>query len=217
MKYIQKLSIALALFCAYAPSLSASAGELFDLIAKGDSKQVEEFLENGGKQEINTPITNNWAPQWTPLYLACNFNNLGIVEILLKNGANPNTLSNGGKTPLYIACCYESLPMIELLLKYGADATLTSNNGESPLSTICTWRIKERKELLMMLIPSAKNLPQNTKTFIELVISTLADQIQESSTIAPKVPQNDGLFRSPVVENPGQKIACIEEFTKILF
>src|SRR3989339_280336 len=137
MKYIQKLSIALALFCAYAPSLSASAGELFDLIAKGDSKQVEEFLENGGKQEINTPITNNWAPQWTPLYLACNFNNLGIVEILLKNGANPNTLSNGGQTPLFRACCYENLPIIEILLKYGANPNTPNSTGETPLYRVC--------------------------------------------------------------------------------
>src|SRR3989339_263554 len=152
MKYIQKLSIALALFCAYAPSLSASAGELFDLIAKGDSKQVEEFLENGGKQEINTPITNNWAPQWTPLYLACNFNNLGIVEILLKNGANPNTPNNTGQTPLYRVCNNNALgivlDIVKALLENGANPN-TPSAGGTPLHKACMYENLPIIEILL--------------------------------------------------------------------
>ncbi|HBY06071.1 MAG: Ankyrin repeat-containing protein [candidate division TM6 bacterium GW2011_GWE2_42_60] len=211
MECVQKLSLMLALLCAYAPSLSA--GKLHTLVRKEDSKQVEEFLKNNKNNEINAP-NNNGS---TPLHIACVYEILPVVKLLLKYNANPNIPDSNRKTPLHIACLVENIDIIKLLIENGADATLTSNNGESPLSTICTWSIKERKKLLNTLIPTANNLPQNTKTFIERVISTLADQIQQSSTIAPKVPQNDGLFRSPVVENPGQKIACIEEFTKILF
>ena len=344
MEYIQKLTIALALLCAYAPSLSA--GKLLYFIDDDDSKQVENFLKNGGKKEVNVPAYDGWTPLHaacykdnlaivklllenganpnatyydgrTPLHIACCKNNLAIVKLLLENGtnpnapyydgrtplsqacddgnlklaklllengANPNTPRNNGWTPLYVACldssnldivklllanganpntpennkatplslaCYKNnlklaklllesgaiasintpnndgktplsqacdngnLNIVELLIKNGADATLTMNKGKSSLSKICTWNIEQCKKLLNTLVPTEKTLPQNTKTFIELIITTLAEQMDPNSTIAPKVPQHDGLFKSQVVENPAQEIVCIEEFIRL--
>ena len=68
----------------------------------------------------------------------------------------------------------------------------------------------------MSLIPTEKNLPQNAKIFIEMVIATLAEEMQQSATVAPKVPLTDFLYQSKLVQNPTAEIARIEEYVNFL-
>jgi len=240
MKHVQKLFLTLALLCAYAPSLSA--GKLHDLVENGNSKQVEEFLKTHAKASINTTDNDGRAPLHracatgnlstvklllensananilnkngeTPLWIMSRYDcYLPTIMLLLKYGANPNIPSHN-MTPFYVACFMSNLPTAKLLLKNCADANLTINNGESPLGQICYyWSINKRKELLSALIPTKPNQSQNTKTFIDQVIAVLAKKMKKKPTIAPTIPQNDGLLKSQAVENPAQEIACIEKF-----
>jgi hypothetical protein len=57
----------------------------------------------------------------TPLYWAAQRGNTGLVEILLRNGANPNLGDKSGNTPLYLAATFNHIPTVKLLLEYGAN------------------------------------------------------------------------------------------------
>jgi len=64
-----------------------------------------------------------------PLYYAAQQGDAKLVEVLCKNGANPNksiehengSTSNDGDTPLLIAVRYGRAEAVKILLEYGAD------------------------------------------------------------------------------------------------
>ena len=62
---------------------------------------------------------------------------VGIMQILLDRGANPNARDNGGSTPLHsLAKGYpgtSTFEMTHLLLKYGAIIDSEDNEGRTPL------------------------------------------------------------------------------------
>lgn len=75
-----------------------------------------------------------------PLIYAALLNREGMVELLLKQGANPNvTISNPdegvrGETALMSAVdSHEKIRIVELLLKHGADPNLANSKGENAL------------------------------------------------------------------------------------
>src|SRR5437868_3557273 len=56
----------------------------------------------------------------TPLMLAAQNNNTGLVKFLLDNGANPNIKDTiHGNTPLHFAAFFQNREMIQLLLSFG--------------------------------------------------------------------------------------------------
>lgn len=57
----------------------------------------------------------------TSLLLAANLGRTDMLELLLKNGANPNAIDPNGTTALHIAVCTSNETMVERLLHYGAD------------------------------------------------------------------------------------------------
>ena len=93
----------------------------FHLAAEaGFIKMVKEILK---KTSPNVSLSNGK----TPLFSACHGNQIDVVKLLIKAGANPNTLlqtDNGTITPLSRACTNANLKMIDLLLKAKADPNL---------------------------------------------------------------------------------------------
>lgn len=81
-----------------------------------------------------------------PLYLASSYFCGDSVEILLKHGANPNSINELDKTPLIAILdrpfdCYEQelndLPdLIQLLMRHGAIPTITDKNGHSAIQYV---------------------------------------------------------------------------------
>uniref|UniRef100_A0ABD2X5E8 Uncharacterized protein n=1 Tax=Trichogramma kaykai TaxID=54128 RepID=A0ABD2X5E8_9HYME len=76
----------------------------------------------------------------TPLHLAVKYKNLEVVELLLRNGANPNLINEGGLTPLHIICKIENCKdLIEKFFEINNDIQQTvqvdmrDNWGNSPL------------------------------------------------------------------------------------
>lgn len=58
---------------------------------------------------------------------------VGIVEILLENGADINAITNGRQTPLHLAALgVGGSETLQLLLSYSTlDRTITNNQGET--------------------------------------------------------------------------------------
>lgn len=77
-----------------------------------------------------------------------------IIEILLKNKANPNIKNNNGHTPLHIATILNYVDGVRLLLKYDADISLVSNEGKTALQYAVIYKHKEIIEFLKEKIGS---------------------------------------------------------------
>ncbi|MGN0868846.1 MAG: ankyrin repeat domain-containing protein [Akkermansia sp.] len=69
----------------------------------------------------------------TPLMAAVACGQLGVVNYLLQQGANPNVRDEDGKTPLHEACDNGSLPIVMALVGHGADINARDEDGETPL------------------------------------------------------------------------------------
>lgn len=69
----------------------------------------------------------------TPLYLATRNNHLGVIKLLLGNGANPNIVTPSKWSPLHVARSYEA---VTLLVKFGSNIHATNNLNDTPLTEL---------------------------------------------------------------------------------
>ena len=113
------------------------------LIFSGDIEKVKEYILKG--VDLNKINSNGMIP----LIFAVEGDQPKMLELLLKNGANPNIKSNiSGTTALHWAIEYandgmnqsqrstpfpEPLECIRILLRYGADKTSKDDNQKTPL------------------------------------------------------------------------------------
>jgi ankyrin repeat protein len=70
---------------------------------------------------------------WTLLHVAAQVGNEGLVETLLRQGANPNVQeANENWTPLHVAALNGHADLVSLLLKSGAKRTIQDKLGLTP-------------------------------------------------------------------------------------
>lgn len=69
----------------------------------------------------------------SPLICAAKDNNTKIVEVLLKHGADSNSIDIDGTTALMSAVRQRNSTMMKMLIKSGADINAQDNNGDSVL------------------------------------------------------------------------------------
>ena len=114
-------------------------------------------VEDVNKGKIISELDGGFPlKQLTPLYIACETNQLEIVKLLLDKGADVNFRPRlKTKTPLFLACENENLEMVNLLLEKDADVKLLNDDLRSdekdisPLFKACeTGNIYIAKRLL---------------------------------------------------------------------
>ena len=69
----------------------------------------------------------------TPLMAAVFKKESSIVELLLKNNANPNIRDVNGSTAMHYATMFRNYDIIKLLVNADSDFTIKDNNGKSAL------------------------------------------------------------------------------------
>lgn len=64
---------------------------------------------------------------------------MNTINILLRNGADPNSTDVYGETPLLLAVSKCNIDLVLLLLKYGADVNKPGKDGQTPLKRIINF------------------------------------------------------------------------------
>ena len=103
---------------------AASKEWLLDIV----SKMLQEY---GGS-------LSKGSPDGTPLVIACRQQNVEVVDVMLKHGADPNLATKcwhhlKHKLPLHIAVSIDNSELVELLLKHGANVDVTDAHGNTAL------------------------------------------------------------------------------------
>ena len=65
----------------------------------------------------------------TPLHIAILSNNIELIQLLIKEGADPNTRNRNRKFPLHLAIDIGSLEIIQILMDAGAKWDIKDKNG----------------------------------------------------------------------------------------
>lgn len=98
---------------------------IFSACEIGDLESISTFLQNDPQCVHSRDSFQN-----APLHLTAATDLVEVAEILLKNGADIDSINDTGMTALHIANAPE---MTDFLLKNGADKNALSHLGESPL------------------------------------------------------------------------------------
>ena len=93
-----------------------------------DNKDIECLTVLLERWEVTRQVLTK---EFSPLMRAISNNLTDAVELLLKNGADPNYQTPHGQNALYVACNKDSLESVQLLLEYGYDTTKTGFLGVS--------------------------------------------------------------------------------------
>lgn len=138
----------------------------------------------------------------TPMTAACENGHSGIVELLIKKGADVNVKNEFCETPLTAACGIGNLSLVEVLLKNGADVTLEDSNEIVPLTAA-----KGHSEIVEKLI---KNGCENgNKTLSSVCFEGDIIAVKELITAGANVNFQDGVI-API------KAACIAGHSEVV-
>lgn len=112
-------------------------------IEKGSDQIVELLLNAGADANLLSVPMNLFSFGVSPLYAASrNSSNVRIMELLLRNGSNPNILDRGSnRTPLMTVASLGIVEMASLLVRHGAHVNQTINGSdlETPLHVAARW------------------------------------------------------------------------------
>ncbi len=113
----------------YDSDIKRGVPPIFAAIQNNLYEKLSELLNKG---QVNV---NMKYKKVAPIIFAVNQHDDKLVQILLKNGANPNVIGrNGLYTPLSAACVTNRISTAKLLLKYGANVNYQYKKSETALT-----------------------------------------------------------------------------------
>jgi len=96
--------------------------------ARGNLNLVEDYIRTGVNINGVDPKGNS------ALMFAASYGHYKIVELLLKNGANPNQRNiTEGFSAIFDAIKNTHIDVVKILIENGASLTITDNQGNTPL------------------------------------------------------------------------------------
>lgn len=136
----------------------------YEAIVNGDMEKVEAWISNTKKEDIDNVIESvqpysddsSFEYYYTALSAAVHHNQTEIADLLLKNGANPNSNNYNdefGDCVLNQAIYENNVPMVKLLLDNGASVSKASDeifyNPHEPLELAVSKNLPEMVKLLI--------------------------------------------------------------------
>lgn len=105
---------------------------LHQAASQGALKIIELLLAY--KADVNAKDNGGYTPLYGAISYGAGKGGIGIVEVLIKSGANVNVKNeNEGETPLHKAISRKDIEVVKLLISHGADVNAVSRNGVKSL------------------------------------------------------------------------------------
>ena len=126
---------------------AGSDAPLAEAVKHRDAAAVQALLEQ--RVDVNAPQ----ADGATALHWAAYWNDVDTADVLMRAGADVNTVNDLGVTPLWLASTYgnhDDATLVTLLLTAGADPNIAHMSGEIPLMAAArTGRVQAVSALLV--------------------------------------------------------------------
>jgi uncharacterized protein len=129
----EKCLLSLLLFFLSLFPVAAGDLRLPEAAANGDAATVRALLSGRSGQPVD--LNARASDGTTALHWMVRADELEVVDLLLKAGADVKAADRYGITPLALACANDNLPMVLRLLDAGADPNSVDVGGETPLMT----------------------------------------------------------------------------------
>nr|XP_034184113.1 uncharacterized protein LOC117606144 isoform X1 [Osmia lignaria] len=142
----------------------SSTEKLFEAVKRNNSSEVEKCIRMGAF--VNAKHVGAKGYVGTPLHFAAWKGYDEIINILLKNKANPNATGNKAFTPLHYAAKFSHLKIVMILLSNGAIYNAISDDEKTPFHFAAD---KNVNDLLKLVGESFRNVRNgNSKVIYEL-------------------------------------------------
>ena len=130
-------------------------------------EMIKLLLENKIDTEITYNTLSKLDPDYyeTPLCYAARTNNLKLLQILIKYGANVNTEDALESTPLHLAVFNGHVEIAQYLLNnehQAASTQIRNNKGQIPLESALTIQKSESKEKIIRKLEIAQLISQQS-------------------------------------------------------
>ncbi|XP_066936826.1 serine/threonine-protein phosphatase 6 regulatory ankyrin repeat subunit C-like [Clytia hemisphaerica] len=110
--------------------------DLITACEHNNQEEVEHYL-NRHPEDLNKTFKKHFE-EATPLYFAAQYGHLGIVNLLLKKGANADLCcTKKNRIPLHVACFSGFVNVIKFLAKKTSDVNLPDSQGLTPFHLAC--------------------------------------------------------------------------------
>ncbi len=159
--------VIILLFCAVCLLvLPLASAEIHEAAHSGNLERVKALLED--QPELLEAKADNGG---TPLHYAAYGMQIGVMDFLLKKGAEINAKDNEGDTPLVWVIANGKEDSVVYLLEKGADINSTNQNGVTPLIVSITRR--QPAIMTLLLEQGADPTLRNNSDFSPLRIAVL--------------------------------------------
>ena len=136
---------------------------IHDAIRAGDVEEVRRQLAAGVSPDLTEEILSR--PEYTPLMVAAQHEQLEITLLLIEAGADVNVIKQGDWSPLKLACSHGTEAIIAALIAAGASLTrLVSTMGGGPSDLPVERVSNNHKRVVSMLLRAGSPLPVHAKT-----------------------------------------------------
>lgn len=125
---------------------------LIRLACSKNSKAIR-YLENILSHTNLVNVDQKDGDGNTALSLAAGIENIDSIRLLLKAGADVNSINRIGQTPLMMACALGNIELVKLLLKNGADASMKDSSNRST-----SFYADNNRQIIGLLIKSLQKI-----------------------------------------------------------
>lgn len=84
-----------------------------------------------------------------PIFYAIKYKNIHALQLLLKNGADPNYKNNENVTALHMAVLKKDVNIVKTLLEHTKNIDAITKNGSTPLHLACNFQLVEIATVLL--------------------------------------------------------------------
>ena len=144
MKGLRRTAGALLLIGATTTPVIGAPTALIDAARRGDANTVRTLIQEKSVDVNATGTDGNTALQW-----AVQRNDVSMVDVLLRAGANARMTNPYGVAPLGVAAVNGNAAILRLLLEAGADPNVGLSGGETAVMTAARTGTLEPLKLLL--------------------------------------------------------------------